>query len=199
MVNSKGKQVAWMKLLKRNAVVGAVVLFVCVAVYLNWDYQRTGQSTDVGKTLGEAALVAGETKDPLLGATGGQPNTQQGDTAAGEYFANARLNRQQARDSALTMLQESMAGEGVDAMSKEQTTLAIQTMADSTVTEAQIENLIVAKGYKDCVAFIGEESISVVVQTVGDELTAVDTARITDIVTQATAFAADQIKIIQIN
>ncbi|MBQ3135337.1 MAG: SpoIIIAH-like family protein [Oscillospiraceae bacterium] len=188
-----------MKLVKRNAVVGAVVLFVCVAVYLNWDYQRTGQATDVGKTLGEAALVAGETKDPLLGTDGGQQAVPQGDSAASEYFANARLNRQQARDSALTMLQESMAGEGVDALSKEQTNLAIQTMADSTVTEAQIENLIVAKGYKDCVAFIGEESISVVVQTAGDELTAVDTARITDIVTQATSFTAGQIKIIQVN
>ena len=199
MANSKGKQIAWMQILKRNAVVGAVVLFVCVAVYLNWDYQRTGQATDVGKTLGEAALVAGETGDPLLGAGGAQQPLQQGDAAADEYFANARLNRQQARDSALTMLQDSVAGESVDAASKELVNLAIQTMADSTVTEAQIENLIVAKGYKNCVAFIGEESVSVVVQAAGEELTAVDTARITDIVTQATSFGANQIKIIQVN
>lgn len=199
MANSKGKQIAWMQIVKRNAVVGAVVLFVCVAVYLNWDYQRTGQATDVGKTLGEAALVAGETGDPLLGAGGAQQPLQQGDAAADEYFANARLNRQQARDSALTMLQDSVAGESVDAASKELVNLAIQTMADSTVTEAQIENLIVAKGYKNCVAFIGEESVSVVVQAAGEELTAVDTARITDIVTQATSFGANQIKIIQVN
>lgn len=198
MANSKGKQVAWMQIAKRNAVVGAVVLFVCVAVYLNWDYQRTGQATDAGKTLGEAALVAGETNDPLLGAGSAQPE-QEGSTAAEEYFANARLNRQQARDSALTMLQDSMAGENVDTASKEQANLAIQTMANSTVTEAQIENLIVAKGYKDCVAFIGEESVSVVVQAPGEELTPVDTARITDVVTQATSFTAGQIKIIQVN
>jgi len=94
------------------------------------------------------------------------------------------------------MLQDSVTGAGID---QEQATLTIQTMANSTVTEAQIENLIVAKGYKDCVAFIGEESVSVVVQTVGDELTAVDTARITDIVAQATSFSAEQIKIIQVN
>lgn len=199
MANGKGKQAAWMQVAKRNAVVGAVVLFVCVAVYLNWDYQRTGQAADAGKTLGEAALVAGESSDPLLGAGSTQPPAQDGDTAAGDYFANARLNRRQARDSALTMLQDSVAGENVDAVSREQANLAIQTMADSTVTEAQIENLIVAKGYKDCVAFIGEDSVSIVVQAPGEELTAVDTARITDIVTQATSFTAGQIKIIQVN
>jgi len=139
--------------------------------------------------------VAGETKDPLLGGDGEQQE-EVGNSSAQDYFANARLNRQQARDSALTMLQDSVTGAGID---QEQATLTIQTMANSTVTEAQIENLIVAKGYKDCVAFIGEESVSVVVQTVGDELTAVDTARITDIVAQATSFSAEQIKIIQVN
>ena len=36
-------------------------------------------------------------------------------------------------------------------------------MADYTVTEAQIENLVVAKGYTDCVAFIGDESVSLAV------------------------------------
>lgn len=198
MANGKGKQVAWMQMVKRNAVVGAVVLFVCVAVYLNWDYQREGQAADTGKTLGEAALVTGEANDPLLGAQDGQQAEADG-SAAGDYFANARLNRQQARDSALSILQETMAGEEVDQTTKELTNLAIQTMADSTVTEAQIENLVMAKGYKECVAYIGEENVSVVVQVAGEELTAVDTARITDIVTQATAFSAGQIKIIAVN
>ena len=32
--NVKNKKAAWVQLFKRNAVVGAVVLFVCVAVYL---------------------------------------------------------------------------------------------------------------------------------------------------------------------
>ena len=47
-----------MKVWKRNAVVAAIVLFVCVAVYLNWSYQ-SGETADAGKTLGEAALVNG--------------------------------------------------------------------------------------------------------------------------------------------
>ncbi len=197
MANSKGKNDAWMQMVRRNSVVAAVVLFVCVAVYLNWNYQN-GDQTDAGKTLGDAALVAGETTDPLLSGSSEQEGTQtEGDTSASGYFANARLNRQQARDSALSLLQEASASAQADQTMKEQTNAAIQTMADFTVTEAQIENLVVAKGYTDCVAFIGEDTVSVVVQVPGGQLTNVDTARIMDIVTQTTEFTASQIKIIE--
>lgn len=197
MAKTKGKTDAWMQMAKRNAVVAAVVLFVCLAVYLNWNYQDKG-GTDVGKTLGDTALVAGEAKDPLLGGNVVQQGGEEGETSASGYFANARLNRQQARDSALSMLQEAAAGADADQVMKEQTNAAIQTMADYTVTEAQIENLVVAKGYADCVAFIGEDTVSVVVEIPGGQLTEVDTARITDIVTQTTEFTASQIKIIEV-
>lgn len=198
MANTKGKTDAWMQMAKRNAVVAAVVLFVCLAVYLNWNYQNTDQ-TDAGKTLGDAALVGGEAGDPLLnGSTGDRSQSDGEGVSSSGYFANARLNRQQARDSALSMLQEASAGAQADQTMKEQTNAAIQTMADYTVTEAQIENLVVAKGYTDCVAFIGEDSISVVVEVPGGQLTDVDSARIMDIVTQATQFTASQIKIMNV-
>ena len=75
---------------------------------------------------------------------------------------------------------------------------AIQTMADYTVTEAQIENLVLAKGYADCVAFMGEDSISVVVSA-PEGLQAADVARIKDIVIQETDYTAPQIKIMEAN
>lgn len=198
MAKAKGKAEAWMQVAKRNAVVAAVVLFVCLAVYLNWNYQNTG-GTDVGKTLGDAALVGGEAGDPLINGNAGESSQDGGQTVSPSgYFANARLNRQQARDSALSLLQEASANAQADQAMQEQTNAAIQTMADYTVTEAQIENLVVAKGYAECVAFIGEDTVSVVVQTPGGQLTDVDTARITDIVTQSTNFAPSQVKIIEV-
>ena len=71
-------------------------------------------------------------------------------------------------------------------------------MADYTVTEAQIENLVVAKGYADCVAFIGEGELSLAVAAPEGGLTDADTARIVDVVQQTAAFTADQIKIIPV-
>ena len=180
-----------MKVWKRNAVVAAVVVFVCAAVYLNWSYQN-GETEGAGKILGEAALVNGQTTDPLL--TSAVPSGESGGTG---YFDSARLNRQQARDSALAILQDAMASESADETMKAANSEAIQTLASYTVSEAQIENLVTAKGYADCVAFIGDESVSVVVSAQEGGLTDADVARITEIVTDETGYEASQVKIIE--
>ena len=192
-----------MKLWKRNVVVAAIVVFVCAAVYLNWSYNRQDGSEDAGKTLGEAALVGAQTDDPLLSATPapdgaeGSAQTEGGGESGTGYFDSARLNRQQARDSALSLLQEAAASEEADQIMKDEANAAIQTMASLTVSEAQIENLITAKGYADCIAFIGDNSVSVVVAATETGLTDSDVARITEIVTQETGMSASQIRIIE--
>ena len=192
-----------MNVWKRNAVVAAVVLFVCGAVYLNWSYQK-GKTEEAGKTLGEAELVSMQSADPLLKtspAPSTDPSASPAPSSSGKttgYFDTARLNRQQARDSALTLLQEAAAGEDADQTMKDQANDTIQAMADYTVTEAQIENLVVAKGYTDCVAFIGDESVSLAVAAPEGGITEADTARIVDIVTEVAGFTASQIKIIEV-
>lgn len=202
-MKTKGKGVSLSQLWKRNAVVAAIALFVCAAVYLNWNYE---QETAAGKTLGESTMVDGQTEDPLVGASGtaGQEDPTAGTGEAGQtssssnsYFATARLNRQQARDNALSLLQEAAEDEKADQNSVDQANAAIQTMADYTMTEAQIENLITAKGYTDCVAFLGEDSISVVVSAMENGMTDADAARIGEIVMEQTGLKADQIKIIE--
>ena len=200
-----------MKLWKRNLIAAAIVLFVCGAVYLNWSYT---QDTAAGKNLGQAALVGGR-EDPLLtqpdpsaadgksdGKTDGkaEDGTQANDPAtaeSGSYFSTARLNRQQARDNALSLLQEAAKDEKADQTAVDEANASIQTMANATVTEAQIENLITAKGYTDCVAFLGEDSISVVVSALDNGMTDADAARIGEIVMEQTGLKADQIKIIE--
>lgn len=189
-----------MKLWKRNAIAAAIVLFVCGSVYLNWSYS---QDTAAGKNLGEAALV-GSQNDSLLAkedknaSEEGKDATGEADAAeSGTYFSTARLNRQQARDNALSLLQEAAKDEKADQNAIDEANAAIQTMADYTMTEAQIENLVTAKGYADCVAFLGENSISVVVSAVETGLTDTDAARIGEIVMEQTGLKADQIKIIE--
>ena len=205
------KKADWSQLWKRNAVVAAIALFVCAALYLNWNYDKEA-GTDAGKTLGQSAMVGGKTSDPLVkgdsslqagegaeGETGGVQTgagTQQ--EGSGAYFATARLNRQQARDSALSLLQDAAAREDADEAVKNQLNDNIQTMADYTVTEAQIENLVVAKGYTDCVAFIGEDTLSLAVSAPEGGLTEADTAKILDVVKQTAGYTADQVTIIEV-
>ena len=122
-----------------------------------------------------------------------------GDTSgtSSSYFDSARLNRQQARDSALSLLQEAAADADAGEEAVAQANEAIQAMAAYTIAEANIENLVTAKGYTDCVAFLSEDSISVVVSNNGTALTETDTAKISEIVQEETGLSASQIKIIE--
>lgn len=194
-----------LKLWKRNAIVLAIVLFVCGAVYMNWSYSRDDLSA--GKTLGEAALVG--SKSPIKNEAGQATTENEADATKdaasakeenkteSAYFSEARLNRQQARDGALSLLQEAAKDEKASEETIEGANTAIQTMANYTLTEAQIENLVVAKGYTNCVAFLSDNSISVVVSGLENGLQDTDVAKIGEIVIEQTGLSADNIKIIQ--
>jgi stage III sporulation protein AH len=189
-----------MKTWKRNMVVAVILLFVCAAVYLNWSYSQeveAGTQSAGGKLLGEATLVAGVSDDPLLEVADQDSAVSTQEQEQTGYFSAARLNRQQARDSALSLLQDAAGDETADQTMRDQANTSIQTMAAYTLSEAQVENLITAKGYEDCICFLGDSSASVVVAAVEGGLTDTDTARIMEIVKEETGLTAAQIKIIE--
>ncbi|WP_295582027.1 SpoIIIAH-like family protein [uncultured Oscillibacter sp.] len=182
---------------KRNAVVATMAVLVCAAVALNWKFtgeQAAEQVEQTGsKILGEAALVSGQE---------GESDAPMDETAVytgSDYFASARLTRQQARDSAITLLQEAAEQKDADQTLANEASEGIQVLAGYTLKEAQIENLVTAKGYKDCVAFLGDGGISVVVSTDSGELTGEDVAKITDIAMSETGLPASGVKIMAAN
>ena len=147
-------------------------------------------STESAPVSTDAAAEKTETADPSAVPSDPTEQTERGAQKTGNaYFASARLSRQQARDSAMTLLKE--APEESAAITEK-----IQTLANSMMAESRIENLVTAKGYADCVALIGENSVSVVVATEEGKLEASDVARIMDIVKGETAFSQNQIKIV---
>ena len=197
---------------KRNAVVAVMAVLVCSAVALNWMY--TGQEVEdaSGKLLGEATLVSKQEdgkqesqSDPAKNPedspaeSTGAPADEDAVYTGSDYFASARLTRQQARDNALSLLQEAAEQENADQTVANEASQGIQVLASYTLKEAQIENLVTAKGYTDCVDFMGDGSVSVVVSTKSGELTAEDVAKITDITMTETGFPAGGIKIMAAN
>ena len=178
------------QLWKRNLVILTVLLFVGLAVYLNWRYaENEAQDSRPAQAEDEAGQY---------GSGGEEAGTGAGDDAAA-YFATARLTRQQARDNALSLLQEAAAEESADQETLNGVAESIQVLANYTLTEAQIENLVTAKGYTDCVAFMSDSGVSVVVDVPGGQLQSSDVAKIKDIVKGETGFSADQIKIMVAN
>ena len=182
---------------KRNAVLLTMAVLVCAAAALNWKYSAqegadAAESAEAGtKILGEAALVSG-------GEGAGEDAVDETAVYTGDdYFASARLTRQQARDNAISLLQEAAEQQGADETVANEASEGIQVLASYTLTEAQIENLVTAKGYADCVVFMGSESCSVVVDAGENGLEAQDVAKIKDIVINETQYTAGQIKIME--
>lgn len=179
---------------KRGAIYSVVALMLCVAVYLNWYYTKTGEdygsATDYqadGKVLGESILVDNVKEDTQTAKK----------SSGGEYFSQARLSRQQARDEAVSILTKTAESETATEEARTAASTGIQLMADNAVVESRIENLVIAKGYADCVAFVNDNGVNVIVAKTENGLADTDVAKIRDIVLSEAKVTADLIKIIE--
>ena len=116
---------------KRNAVVVTMALLVCAAVALNWKYTGEQAAETVEETgtkiLGEATLVSGQ-------EDGGEAAADEEAVYTGDdYFASARLTRQQARDNAISLLQEAADQPGADASVANEASDGIAVLASCTM------------------------------------------------------------------
>lgn len=177
---------------KKRAVAATVLLFVGAAVYLNWRY--ADDVAESSKVLGQSTLVSSQDEATDVSDKGETPPPAE----ENNYFATARLSRKQARDNAISMLKEAETDENAEQSVLNEASETLQVLASYTVAESQIESLVTAKGYEDCVTFMGSDSVSVVVSD-KDGLDAADVARIKDIVINETDYTADQIKIMESN
>ena len=182
-----------MKTWKKNLVAAAVLVTVCTGIYMNWLYtqQETAaeltDTLDVEKVMSEDLLVLED-----VSVSGGEDAVN----TATDYFAAVRLSRQQARDSAVSLLQEAVAVS--DQTKAAESATELEDIVQTALTEAQIESLVIAKGYTDCVAYMSSEGISVAVSAPEGGLQSEDVAVIADIVITQSEYTMDEIRIVEV-
>ena len=182
-----------MKVWIKNVTAAAVLVTVCAGIYLNWMYTEGSAPTslpdtlDSEKLLDESMLVMSQ--DEALQTAAGE----NADTAS-DYFAAVRLSRQEARDSAVNLLQEAMSYD----TAPEKTGAELEELEAVALSEAQIESLVVAKGYADCVAYMSNEGISVAVAAPEQGLQQTDVAVITDIILTQSDYDVEDIRIVEV-
>lgn len=184
-----------MKVWKKNLVAGAVLVTVCAGIYLNWIYTEENvaadlsQTIDAEKVMSEDALVLSE---DLAAIAAGEDL----ETTSEDYFAAVRLSRQQARDNAIELLQEAMSyGDG---RKEAESSVELEDIVQTALSEAQIESLIIAKGYADCVAYMSPEGTSVAVAAPEGGLQREDVAVIADIVMSQSEYTLDSIRVVEV-
>lgn len=173
-----------MKLWKKNLVAAAVLVVVCAGIYVNWVYSEDKAVVNLTDTLDESKVMQ-------EGAT-----SVSSEDVGTDYFAAVRLSRQQARDSAVSLLQEAMSYEENAETSSENAQL--EKIVETALTEAQIESLVIAKGYADCVAYIGDDGISVAVASPDGGLQQTDVAVIADVVMTQSDYSIGDIRVVDV-
>lgn len=163
---------------KGHVVLGALVLALGAAVYLNWDYMKQNDYVAAGSEINASE--------------DGQSTANYGDA----YFVSARLSRTQSRDEAMDalkyMLEDSALEEGAAAVLAQQA----QSLARTIETEGKIENIIKAKGFTDCMVYLDSDKVDVIVQSNG--LTDSEAAQIMDAVMSEVDVEESNVSIIEI-
>lgn len=174
-----------MKMLKkRHAVIGALVAVIALAGYFNWNY-RNGDSGSVhdeeSVALGETRLVSGSSiKEPE------------------DFFEKSRLERDTGRSKATESLRSIAENEGCDEDIRRDAENRMIAMASRMEAESAAEAEIRAKGFSDCVVYINEDAVTVVVKS-ETELTGSDAARIQEILVREAGVDPSRISISQVH
>ena len=182
-----------MKKWKKNLISAGILVTVCCGIYVNWvsnggtNTQNLEDTLNTDKLMSDDLLVMGDAFEEV--------DKNEGNTIT-DYFAAVRLSRQEARDSAVSLLQEAMSYG--DEAANQETTAQLEQIVQTALSEAQIESLVIAKGYADCVAYITQQGISVAVASPEGGISKDDVALIADIVMAQTDFGYPDIRVVEV-
>ena len=166
------------KLGRRTVVIACAVLLIAAAVVMNFVLFNKEDIVDPSTPSG------GDVNN------GGNVAVDQTDG----YFSATQVSRQRARDEALEVLQSVVDSESADEATKTEALLEIADLARAMEAEANIETLILAKGFAQCVAVINGDTCSVVVS--GSELQPNQISQINEIVFEQAGIEPANIRIV---
>ncbi len=170
------------KIGKRNIIIACSVLLIGAAVLVNWIlFSGAGKKTEGYQNYNQQNQA--------------QQSTPTSATPGQSYFSATQVSRQRARDEALEVLQSVVDNNDASETVKSEALAEIAVIADEIRKEADIETLITAKGFEECVAVLNGDSISIVVKA--DALQPAQIAQINEIVYEKTGIAPTGVTIIQ--
>lgn len=180
------------KIGKRNVIIAIAALVICAAVAVNLII--FANADDKNGFDGYENGSGNTETDNNQQASGNQNQTITDDTDS--YFASTQISRERARDEAMEVLQSVIDNTEADEATKAAAIADLTQLAKDMEAEANIETLITAKGFAQCVAVINDESATIVVKC-DDTLTPAQLAQINEIVYTQSGILPSAINIIE--
>lgn len=173
---------------KKHAVLASLVLLLGVAVLANW--YLTNPDTSLSQVMGESDIDSDNVDSQNLGDAVYVNSTDVNE----EYFASAKLSRDESYDEAVATLKEIVNSSEADEQSIQTASDAITIMSQRKIAQTNIENLVEAKTGSSCVAVVSDNGVEIIVDkyAVSDEAV----LRIKEIVMNNTDVPQEKISII---
>lgn len=170
---------------KSQIAVTAMVIALAAAIWLNMKYSDTST-----KYLGEATYVNNTSSESKATQTSAKAKEDE------SYFETVRKEREENQNKIEETVKEALKSDKLTAEDKKAATQKVAQLADTITKQGNIEALITAKGFDDCVAIINNDSITIVVKS--DGLTTAQTLQIQDIATSQTNISLANVKIVTV-
>ncbi len=155
-----------------------------------------GDKKDEKKGAEKTSLAIDLTKIGESGAPAESEEPEDAEkTAADDYLATVSLGRKQARDEAMEVLLAVSESEDALPDAKADAMNDMNRIALDIEREAQIETLVVSRGFKDCVAVLNGDKASVIVES--EPLTPGQVAQVSEIVYEIAGILPVNLKIIE--
>ena len=179
------------KIGKRNFIIAGAVLLIAAAIVVNFAVLK-GSDKDDGFDYDQSAGV----NDNVDNNGGAGSDSSSGNTSVGDtYFSSVQISRQRTRDEAIEVLQSVVENQASTETAKNEALAEINKLATVMEDESNIETLVVAKGFEECVAVISDGKISVIVKS--DGLIPAEISQINEIVYQQSGILPVNITIIE--
>lgn len=197
----------------RKATAITLAAALVVAVYLNWQYARTGvtleeDAVNVAAMVETEEAVSAPIMDGLMteAEAVSSANKNYGEAqlvsvannSGSKFFEEARLKRTKAHDEAMDAVQKALKSASLSAEEKKSYTQQLTGSLEDLNAENEIETLVRAKGFADCLCFLQSGRADLTVMTSGDALTAAQVAQIRDIVISKSNVTAQNITIVEV-
>ena len=177
---------------KKNAIVIGALALICGALVLNHTLTDNRSYNDYTDASGDPTVDTGSAN---ASADNDNNSAENVNVTGAEYFSTAAVNRRRARDESLEVLQLVIDSEDALQESKDSALQSMSKIASQIEQESNIESLIKAKGFEDCIAVVGDGGATVIVAS--DGLLAGEVAQITEIICEQTSLPASGVKIVE--
>ena len=182
-----------------------------VAVYLNWQYANAdlplaGEETtlqvsaemDTPPAVQDELMTEAEATSGVGKNSGEAQLVSVANSSGAEFFEEARLKRDKAHDEALDTIRKTLKSSSLSPEEKKEYTAQIAANLEDLHAENEIETLIRAKGFADCLCFLQSGRADLTVMTAGDGLTGAQVAQIRDVVLNKSSVTAQNITVTEV-